>query len=243
MAGNHDCHMCGRCSGFRDAIELAPRPPNREIVEVAGGAPKAAETALIVFGLMGVAAGAFHWSASPWYVDIKQAAAEWLIDRGALWPLQTHAPWWVLTNYPDVNDQLTLLDGAALVFYIAATALVIGGLVSACLYIAARCLGAWSPRRYHHLAQSLIPIAACGVFLGLTATTVSQLRAEGVSFSFVSLLRAALLAGAALWSVYLAWGIAGRLTGVASRRAAAAISVALAAGVGVASWALLFWVW
>ena len=28
MRGNHDCHMCGRCSGFRDAI--APRRPAAE---------------------------------------------------------------------------------------------------------------------------------------------------------------------------------------------------------------------
>ncbi len=243
MKGNHDCHMCGRCSGFRNAIELSPRSPNREIVEVAGAAPKPVETLLIVFGLMGVAAGAFHWSASPWYIDIKQALATWLIDLGVLWPLQPSAPWWIFTNYPDVNDQLTLLDGAVMLFYIAATALVIGAFVSACLYTATRSLGVWSRARFHHLAQSLIPIAACGVFLGLSATTVSLLRAEGVSFGFLSLLRAGLLAGAALWSILLAWRIAGRSTGDRLRRAAAALSVALAASVGVLSWALLFWIW
>ncbi|WP_424031409.1 4Fe-4S binding protein [Methylocella sp.] len=243
MKGNHDCHMCGRCSGFRNAIELAPRSPNREIVEVAGAAPKPVETLLIVFGLMGVAAGAFHWSASPWYIDIKQALATWLIDLGVLWPLQPSAPWWIFTNYPDVNDQLTLLDGAVMLFYIAATALVIGALVSACLYAATRSLGVWSRARFHHLAQSLIPIAACGVFLGLSATTVSLLRAEGVPFGFLSLLRAGLLVGAALWSISLAWRIAGGSTGDRLRRAAATLSVALAASVGVLSWALLFWIW
>jgi hypothetical protein len=243
MKGNHDCHMCGRCSGFRDAIELAPRSPNREIVEVAGAAPKPVETLLIVFGLMGVAAGAFHWSASPWYIDIKQALATWLIDGGVLWPLQPSAPWWIFTNYPDVNDQLTLLDGAVMLFYIAATALVIGALVYACLYAGTRSLGAWSAARFHHLAQSLIPIAACGVFLGLSATTVSMLRAEGVPLGFLGLIRAGLLAGAALWSIWLAWRIAARATASLPRRAGAAFSVALAAGVGVLSWALLFWIW
>lgn len=243
MKGNHDCHMCGRCSGFRDAIELGARSPNHEIVAVAGAAPKPVETALIVFGLMGVAAGAFHWSASPWFVDIKQAAAAWLIDHGMLWPLQLNAPWWILTNYAESNDQLTLLDGAVMLFYIAATALVIGALVSACLYAATRSLGPWSPARYHHLAQSLIPIAACGVFLGLSATTASLLKAEGVPFEFITPLRAALLAGAALWSIALAWQIAARSSGSGLRRAGAAGAVALAASVGVFSWALLFWIW
>ncbi len=243
MKGNHDCHMCGRCSGFRGAIELSPRAPNREIVEVAGLTPKPVETLLIVFGLMGVAAGAFHWSASPWYVDIKQALATWLIDLGVVWPLEPKAPWWIFTNYPDVNDQLTLLDGAVMLFYIAATALVIGALVCVCLYVATRCLGAWSAPRFHHFAQSLIPIAACGVFLGLSATTVSLLRAEGVAFGFLSLLRAGLLVGAALWSMFLAWEIAGRTAVSLPRRAGATLSVALAASIGVLSWALLFWIW
>ncbi|VTZ51788.1 Polyferredoxin [Methylocella tundrae] len=243
MKGNHDCHMCGRCSGFRDAIELAPRSPNQEIVEVAGAAPKPVETLLIVFGLMGVAAGAFHWGASPWYVEIKQDLATWLIDSGVMWPLQASAPWWIFTNYPDVNDQLTLLDGAVLIFYIAATAVAIGALVSACLYGATRSLGAYASERYHHLAQSLIPIAACGVFLGLSMTTVSLLRAEGVSFAFLSLLRAGLLGGAALWSIVLAWRIAGRWTKSPLRRFAATAGAGLAASIGVFSWALLFWIW
>ncbi len=243
MKGNHDCHMCGRCSGFRDAIELAPRSPNHEIVNVAGSAPKPIETLLIVFGLMGVAAGAFHWSASPWYITIKQALATWLIDQNVMWPLQLYAPWWIFTNYAEVNDQLTLLDGAVLVFYILATALVIGALISACLWAATRSLGSWSWARFHHLAQSLIPIAACGVFLGLSATTVSLLRAEGVSFGFLSLLRAGLLAGAAIWSVALAWAIAGRWSADGVARAAATSSVVIAASIGALSWVLLFWIW
>ncbi|MEJ0092140.1 MAG: 4Fe-4S binding protein [Methylocella sp.] len=243
MNGNHDCHMCGRCSGFRDAIELAPRAPNHEIVHVAGSAPKPIETLLIVFGLMGVAAGAFHWSASPWYIDIKQAVATWLIDQNAMWPLQLHAPWWIFTNYAEVNDQLTLLDGAVMVFYILGTALAIGALVSVCLRAATRSLGSWSSARFHHLAQSLIPIAACGVFLGLSATTVSLLRAEGVSFGFLSLLRAAMLAGAAIWSVALSWSIAGRWTKNSLARSAATSCVALAVSIGVFSWVLLFWIW
>ncbi len=243
MKGNHDCHVCGRCVDFRGAIELAPRSPNREIVEIAGASPKPVETLLIVFGLMGVAAGAFHWGASPWYVEIKQNLATWLIDHGVMWPLQASAPWWIFTNYPDVNDQLTLLDGAVLIFYIAATALAVGALVSACLYAATRCIGPFASKRYHHLAQSLIPIAACGVFLGLSATTVSLLRAEGLTFGFLSALRAGLLGGAALWSVVLAWKIAGRWTGDWLRRCAATFSVGLAVSIGVLSWALLFWIW
>ena len=130
MRGASECHMCGRCSGFRGAINLAPRAPNHEIVHVAGTAPKPWETMLIVFGLMGIAAGAFHWSVSPWFIALKQAVAGWLADHRVLWPLSLQPPWWILTDYPALNDQMTFLDGATLLAYIGATALAIGVPVS-----------------------------------------------------------------------------------------------------------------
>ncbi|HYP58107.1 MAG TPA: 4Fe-4S binding protein [Beijerinckia sp.] len=243
MQGASECHMCGRCSNFRGAISLSARSPAHEIVHVAGAAPKPWETVLIVFGLMGVATGAFHWSASPWYIDVKEAMAGWLIDHAIMWPLRLQPPWWILTDYPDVNDTMTLLDGAVLIGYILATALAIGGAVCLCLALAARCLGSWSSAKFHHLAQSLIPIAACGVFLGLSATTVSLLRGEGLSLDFIGVVRAGFIAGAALWSVALAWKIASLQTPAMLRRLTATLCVSLAAALGAGSWILLFWVW
>jgi hypothetical protein len=87
----------------------------------------------------------------------------------------------------------------------------------------------------------LIPIAGCGVFLGLSALTVTMLRLEGVSLPFVPVLRAALIAGAGLWSVALGWQVAGLYADTALRRSAATLALTLAALVGCASWALLFW--
>ena len=242
MRGAGDCHMCGRCSGFRDAVTLSRRSPSDEIVNIAGDRVNPWESVLIVFGLMGIAVGAFHWSASPWFIALKQSLAEWLVDHGILWPLQWTAPWWLLTNYPAGNDVMTLLDGAVLLAYIAATALVSGAAVSLLLAIATRALGSWSWRRFHHLAQTLIPLAGCGVFLGLSALTVTMLRAEGVTPPWVSPVRLALLAGASLWSTWLAWQVAGRYARDV-RRGLATSCVALALAVGVGGWVLLFWVW
>lgn len=243
MRGAADCHMCGRCSGFRGAVSLAARSPNHEIVNVAGSAPKPFETLLIVFGLLGVAIGAFHWSVSPWFVAIKQAVAEQLVEAGVLWPLQLQPPWWILTDYPDVNDQLTFLDGVLLLAYIGGTALFVGAAVSACLWAAARILGPHPSARFHHLAQSLIPIAACGVFLGLSATTVTMLRAEAAPLGFVGFLRAALLVSTSLWSIWLGWRITGVSTPALRRRLAATGFVGLATSVGAGSWVLFFWIW
>lgn len=243
MRGSSGCHMCGRCSSFRGAVALSRRSPNEEIVAVAGDTPKPAETALIVFGLMGIAVGAFHWSASPWFIAIKQALAEWLVAHGSVWVLEARLPWWILTDYPDQNDVLTLLDGAVMLGYIAVTACVFGGAVMLCLALATRGVGRWSWRRFHHLAQSLIPLAGCGVVLGLSALTVTMLRSEGFSLAFVSPLRAALLAGASLWSLWLAWRIAGRYDRHVLAKALTVASVAVAVGLGDLSWAMLFWIW
>ncbi len=101
MRGGADCHMCGRCSGFRGVVTLARRSPGHEIVHVAGAEPKPWETWLIVFGLMGLASGAFHWASSHWFVAAKQAAAEWLIDRDVMWPVTAQAPWFVLRAIPN----------------------------------------------------------------------------------------------------------------------------------------------
>lgn len=248
MKGGSDCHMCGRCDGFRDAVTLQLRSPTREIVEAAGASPKPWETVLILFGLMGVAVGAFHWGASPWFIDVKQAAALWLIDHGLTWSLALQPPWWILTDYPDHSDMMTLLDGGVLIGYILATAVVMGGLLCLSLAATAHCAGPWSSAkaywaRFHHFAQALIPMAGCGVILGLSALTVTLLRNEGFALSFVSALRLAFLGGAATWSLYLAWKIAGFYGSSRFRQAAATTLFGSAVALGVASWLLLFFVW
>jgi polyferredoxin len=242
MEGAGSCHMCGKCSSFRNAVHLSGRSPNDEIVHVAGRKADPWETVLILFGLMGVAVGAFHWVSSPWFVAVKQTLAGRLIAVGQIWPLEYSAPWWILTNYPDQNDVLTLLDGAILLGYIAATALVMGCSLSLLLAAATRAAGAWSWVRFHHFAQALIPLGGCGVFLGLSGLTVTMLKHEGFRLYWINDVRAAFLVGAALWSILLGWRIAGEYAG-GLRRIAATANISLAAALGVASWALLFWIW
>jgi hypothetical protein len=245
MKGAGQCHMCGRCSGFRGAVTLARRSPSREIVHVAGAEPKPWETWLIVFGLMGLAAGAFHWASSSWFVAAKQAMAGWLIGHGILWPVTAQAPWWLLTSYPEQNDVMTLLDGAVLFGYLLTATLAIGGAVCLCLAASSRLLAGpgasanWRAR-FHHLAQSLIPVAGCGVFLGLFGLTVTMLHAEGMQLPFVATGRALLMGAAALWSAVLAWRICGLYAKSRGTRWAALLPMAVAACLGVASWAAPF---
>ena len=243
MRGGSDCHMCGRCSGFRGAIRLARRSPNHEIVHVAGQTARPWETVLVTFGLMGLALGAFQWSASPWFVAAKQWAAARLVEAGVMWPLDATAPWWLLTHYPDRNDVLTLLDGALLIAYVAIVALLGGLTAMSMLSLATRCLGRWNASRLHHLAQALIPLAGAGVFLGLSSLTVSQLRSDGIVVPFVGEMRAAMLVMATSWSAVLCWRITALYTPHRARRILALCAFCAAMMPANAGWFLLFSAW
>lgn len=207
MQGASGCHMCGRCSGHRDAIALSARPWGQEVIEQGETESNGWTSALILYGLLGIAIGGFHWTVSDVFVSVKLWLADWLAAHGQLWALEDSAPWWLLTHYPELNDSFTWLDGAVLVAYMLGVAVLMGSVLSALLALSVRLCGAWRRARFHHLALALVPLAGCGVFLGLSALTVSLLKVEGVPLFWVAPLRLALLAGANLWSARLAWRI------------------------------------
>ncbi|MGB8898071.1 MAG: hypothetical protein WCC90_01920 [Methylocella sp.] len=77
----------------------------------------------------------------------------------------------------------------------------------------------------------------------LRAITRVMPRAEGLTLRFAGPVRALLLGGAAVWSVVLAWKIAGLATANNLRRFAATVCVALAVSTGAASGVVYFWAW
>lgn len=242
MTGPSECHMCGRCSGHLGAIALSSRAPNEEIATLQPAAASRWDAMLIVFGLLGLALGAFQWSVSPWFVALKLASVGYLVDHGPAWLLRTDAPWWLLTNYPEARDVFTWLDGALIVFYIGATALVMGGVVLAALMLAARSLPGERASNTWRLSYALTPLAGLTVFLGLWSLTTSLAKAEGLSLHWLPAVRALVLCVGAGWSVWLAWRQLG------DARAPLARWVGLlwfAAGVGsvVGGWSLLLFRW
>ncbi|GAB2888166.1 4Fe-4S binding protein [Paralcaligenes ginsengisoli] len=258
MKGAGDCHMCGRCSDYRGAVHLTARSPEAEIVHVTTG--DSWQTALIVFGLMGLAVGAFLWSASPWFVTLKQASATWLVNHDIYWPLAGNAPWFILTHYPDVNDSFTWLDGAGILVFILGATIVVGGPIYIALWLADRVLprvretdrrsGSKSRAGFqlgrdsvHKLAQGLIPAGGAGVFLGLSATTLTLLKNEGISTSWATGVRFALLSLALLWSMRLVWRLAGLRSVHVWQRLSATAVVALGLVPFCISWVLFFVVW
>jgi polyferredoxin len=241
MKGAASCHMCGRCNGHRDAIALSSRAPSHEIVELGRDAADAWDTALILYGLLGIAIGAFHWTVSPWFVHLKQSLALWLIDHDVTWPLATNAPWFILTHYPEQNDVFSWLDGTLVVGYIVATSAVYGTVLLGLVALATRMLGRFDGKRLHHLAQALIPVAGVGVFLGLSATTLSLLRAEHVPLAWVPQVRIALLTVANLWSAWLGWRITGRYQARTLTRVGAMAPFLAALAMADSAWWLMFW--
>jgi hypothetical protein len=231
------CHMCGRCAGERNAVTLAARPPGAELLCAEPAPGRRWEVVLLVFGLLGVALGAFQWSASPWFVAAKQSAAAWLVERDWMWALESGAPWWLLTHYPEHNDVLTWLDGVLILAYIGLTAAAIGvwvaGLLAASAALAR--LSAW------RLAYALIPLAGVSLFLGLSGLTVTLLRGEGFELAWVDLARAGLLALGVVWSARLAWNMArahGALHALAAASGIAACAVPVAG-----LWIEMYYVW
>jgi hypothetical protein len=242
MTGPSECHMCGRCSGHLDAVWLAWRPPNREVATLDVANASRWDAVLIVVGLIGLAIGAFHWSASPWFVQLKLAAAAFVIEHGPQWLLSDNAPWWLLTHYPDANDVFTWLDGALIVAYIVLTATVMSVAVWASLWNAARAYKEATLDHACRLAYALIPLAGLGVFLGLSSLTVSLAKAEALPIGTVPKVRAAVLAIGAAWSLWLAWRQLGDVAGARARMGALA-SFACGVALIVGAWATLFFRW
>lgn len=246
MKGAGQCHACGRCSGHRDAVTLAARSPNAEIFGTGGEAPRTSEAVLLLFGMLGVAMGAFQWTVSPWFVRGKQAAAEWLVARDIFWPLGDSPAWWLLTRYPQAGDVFTWLDGAAILAWISIYSIVLGGFA----WLTVRAAARLARIDWRRLALGLLPLAGIGLFLGLSMMSATHLRAEGIALDWLTPLRAALLVVALGWSAWLGWQLVKVPNGThragAGATAARAIAMLLwllpLAAVG-ASWWLTFFVW
>ena len=240
MRGASACHACGRCSGQRDAVRLIARSGNEEIVRYGADGDTTWEVRLLLYGVIGLAIGAFQWTVSPWFIALKQALAEWLVRRGIFWPLEADAPWWLLTHYPKLNDAFTWLDGLSICLYLGAGSLLLGGSLHLLLTGAARLAGQGAVFA-RQVALCLLPTGAAGLFLGLSATTVKLLRYEGLALLWVPNVRGALLSVAILWSLHLGWQVCSALR--PARRLPVLSALVLGNLLIATAWWLQFWGW
>lgn len=238
MDSASQCHQCGRCAGQRDAVHWAWRRPGQEIITLRPEQTHGWEVALLLYGLIGTAGGAFLWSSSTLLLQAKQGLAGWLIEHErALWLLDDTAPWWLLTHYPQLNDSFSWLDGALILAYIALAALALGSWAWAWLAAAARLLQRDWRARQRQLAYCLTPLAGLTLLLGLSLTSFSQLRGLGLAQNWRGWLQGGLLLAGLLWSLQLAWA---QLAGLPRRRRALLLYAPAPVGITLVWLGLLF---
>jgi len=242
LNGVSACHMCSRCAGFRQAVALEPRSPNEEVLRYGAQKNSPWEMRLLLYGMIGVAIGAFSWTANPAFVRFYQAVAGWLVRHNLYFPLEENAPWFILTHYPDHGDSFSWAYGGCIIVYILAGGLVFGGFCSALLSLAGL-LSRQGRLLKLHLAQALLPIAAAGLFLGLSATTIKILGYSGVSFSWLPAARLFLLGGGALWSFYLGGRLLAGYALGRSRCLGCFMLYSLCLLPIITAWYFMFWGW
>ncbi len=71
MTGAAGCHMCGRCSGHRNAVVLAARPPWDETLRLTSASPLRREVAVLTFGLFGLVPATLFASGS-WEIFVPE---------------------------------------------------------------------------------------------------------------------------------------------------------------------------
>jgi len=242
LHGVSSCHMCGKCNDYRGAIKLTPRSANEEIVKYGHEKTNMWDQVLLLYGMIGVGIGAFTWTVSPWFVWFKHKLATLLVTHDIFWPLYPVGHWWLLTDYPQVNDAFNWLDGFCIASYILGSGLLFGTFLSLALIVVSY-LDRTQVTLKHHLAQAYIPIAFAGLFLGLTATTVKLLQYEGIVFSFVPNIRAFILVVTSIWSCYLCFSVLNQyILSVSDKLLAGLIFIATLIPI-ITAWYLMFWGW
>ncbi|RJX33063.1 MAG: 4Fe-4S binding protein [Oxalobacter sp.] len=198
MKSNSPCHMCGRCAGYLNAVELDSRSPSREILTAPSNPLRTAEAATLVFGLLGVCTMAIRWRESNLFVMLNSA-----LNHSALAALDQYtAPWWILANHPADNHVFSLLDGLSIVLYIFGGGILFGLLLLTFLTLATR-IAAIPSLSWQKLSLALTPVGGIGIFLGLASFTVSLLRREGLDLTWAPIVQHGLLLGSSFFSLWL----------------------------------------
>ncbi|MDR2364762.1 MAG: 4Fe-4S binding protein, partial [Zoogloeaceae bacterium] len=249
MVSASDCHACARCAGQRGAVRLTGRSPFAEILDPAIPA-RSRDALTLLFGVLGVATAAFQWTVSPWFLKLKMALATWLVERDAFTLLESNAPWWMLTHYPERNDVFTWLDGLLVLGYLLG-----GGFLLGLALLFGPLAAAWIARRFaatpdaprvlnwQRFALTLTPLGAASVILGLTMTTITQLRGELLLLSWAPLARIAFLSLGCFLSLWPIFALVRKYLAGIWARIAVFLAMCLPVALMATLWSLAFLVW
>lgn len=185
MQGMSDCHACGRCIGYRHAVETGFRSPSSEIVNTSENRISGSELFLLLWGVMGICTMALAWRGNGFYRHFIQFLSQPNVFAAS------DLPWWLSTNP----------SSPFLLIFIVTSGSVLTGVTYALLRLAAFFSG--NSGLWKQLALGLIPVIGFGIFVGLSKTGLSLWQAEGFHSGWVPALQFIVLAAASLFSVRL----------------------------------------
>jgi 4Fe-4S binding domain len=244
MTGAANCLMCGKCGIAKNSIQLTMRSPNEEIVVHGGKKNSFFDSLLILYGLCGLALGAFQWTNSFWFAHYRDVIDSWFLAHQLTGIFNTHVPWWIFTHYPERGDVFTWMYGFEVIAYILLVGFAIGAILTALISLSVKITGQLTLSRFNHLSQSLIPLGACSVFIGLSANTTSMLQKyANLGFMWVNDLKCILLFLATLWSFLLAYKIIRRYTHSFFRQMFSLFIMLINFAMINYSWILVLYIW
>lgn len=209
LSTNRYCLMCFKCAGWKDSIHLDLRKPGAEILDINRCEPLFWEV-LFLFGAIGLPIGVFHWSVNPFFVVVKDFI--WNLGHGLNldFLLSRTAPWWMLSNHPEAGEVFYVLDGVSIAAFILGATLIslatFSFLTAASTFAIRKKIPASSDFRtiFTRTGYLYTPLSLFSLFLGLSQLTFGYFQSIGMDKSITHWVRGMVLAGGALWSLYLA---------------------------------------
>ena len=248
MATNRYCLMCFRCAGWRDSIHLRLRRPGQELLHINTAEPLFWEV-IFLFGAIGLPLGVFHWTVDPLFQHLKQALGNLALAWGLGGVMGSTAPWWVLSNHPDVGEVFNLLDGASIATFLLGATFLAVGLFSGLTWLSARIVQPAldgptdGEMLFTRIGYLYTPVSLISLFLGLSQLTFAYLRTVGFPGTATDVIRGVLLGAGALWSVSLARRILRLQTADRRRARLALVPHVVGVVVIVAAWIPVFYLW
>lgn len=185
MKSASGCHACGRCIGYRNAVELGIRPPSAEIVTASENRISGADLFLLLWGIVGICTVALAWRGNGLYTSFNHFLSA---QNG----LHIHnLPWWVAANPSSPFLLVFIVIGGSAVSVMTYGLLRLAALVSG------------HSDLWKQLALCLIPVSGTGIFLGLCQIAFSLWQAHGIQLAWIPGLQFLILSVSALFSAWL----------------------------------------
>lgn len=216
-AASSNCIECFRCvmPGEPDSLHLRIRRPGREIEEIERREANLWEV-FFLFVATGLALGAFHWQASPVYLQYKYMLGSFFLDHGLVDIIGRSGPWWIMVNNPEAGEVFNWLDFITIATFMlismAGVAIILFILTTLSALILTMGGGRGSEgivKTVARLGYLYAPVALVSFVLGLGTALFQSPGVFGLSGETVNTIQGLVFALGALWSVHLAMSLHG----------------------------------